>query len=235
MKNILAENLLRFGVKNFTNENLYRVTQLLKEQFALPTAPTIDLATLRANADFSAAEEIAKTFMSRQKVLTTIPDAAAYIVLGQAAQNNISMEQYKVLLKNTNRGLEKLVNLGWNWRGSVQDLTNANFSRGVAIPDVLLMSNGKKLYNYKWHIKENPIVDSSGQSYDTAYQTLFYIDDPRLTSVKTRKVNISISADCDLLTALDIDKYVTTSQGQVQITEITYDTNNNSLTIQGLL
>ena len=72
-------------------------------------------------------------------------------------------------------------------------------------------------------------------AYDTAYQKLLYIDDPRLTSVKTRKVTISITADCDLLTSLDIDKYVTTSQGQVQITEITYDTNNNSLTINGLI
>jgi hypothetical protein len=116
-----------------------------------------------------------------------------------------------------------------------QDLSNSNFVRGYGIPDLISMSNGKFLYNYRWHIRENPIVDINGQSYDTAYQRLFYIDDPRLTSVKTRKVTISISADCDLLTTLDIDKYVTTSQGQVQITEITYDTNNNSLTIQGLI
>ena len=116
-----------------------------------------------------------------------------------------------------------------------QDLSNANFSRGVAIPDLLLMSNGKKLYNYKWHIKSNPIVAANGQSYDTAYQKLFFIDDPRLTSVKTRKVTISVTADCDLLDTLDVDRYVTTDQGQVQITEITYDTNNNSLTIQGLI
>jgi hypothetical protein len=116
-----------------------------------------------------------------------------------------------------------------------QDLSNSNFVRGYGIPDLISMSNGKFLYNYRWHIRENPIIDINGQSYDTAYQRLFYIDDPRLTSVKTRKVTISISADCDLLTTLDIDKYVTTSQGQVQITEITYDTNNNSLTIQGLI
>ena len=116
-----------------------------------------------------------------------------------------------------------------------QDLTSANFSRGVAIPDAILMSNGKTLYNYKWHIKSNPIVAANGQSYDTAYQKLFFIDDPRLTSVKTRKVTISVTADCDLLDTLDVDRYVTTDQGQVQITEITYDTNNNSLTIQGLI
>jgi hypothetical protein len=116
-----------------------------------------------------------------------------------------------------------------------QDLSNSNFVRGFAIPDLISMSNGKFLYNYRWHIKKNPIVDINGVAYDTAYQRLLYIDDPRLTSVKTRKVTISVTADCDLLTSLDIDKYVTTSQGQVQITEITYDTNNNSLTINGLI
>jgi hypothetical protein len=115
------------------------------------------------------------------------------------------------------------------------DITNVDLRRGVGIPDAILMSNGKTLYNYKWHIKSNQIVAANGQSYDTAYQKLFYIDDPRLTTVKTRKVTISVTADCDLLDTLDIDKYVTTEQGQVQITEITYDTNNNSLTIQGLI
>jgi hypothetical protein len=116
-----------------------------------------------------------------------------------------------------------------------QNINNNIIERGIAVPDVAAMPNGKRAYNYKWYVKELPFVAGNGQSYDTAYQKLFYIDDPRLTSVKTRKVTISISADCDLLTTLDIDKYVTTSQGQVQITEITYDTNNNSLTIQGLI
>jgi hypothetical protein len=116
-----------------------------------------------------------------------------------------------------------------------QNINNNIIERGIAVPDVAGMPNGKRAYNYKWYVKELPFVDGAGTSYDTAYQKLFYIDDPRLTSVKTRKVTISISADCDLLTTLDIDKYVTTSQGQVQITEITYDTNNNSLTIQGLI
>jgi hypothetical protein len=90
-------------------------------------------------------------------------------------------------------------------------------------------------FNVKWWVYENPILDLSNHLIDTAYQKLFYIDDPRLTTVKTRKVTISVTADCDLLDTLDVDKYVTTDQGQVQITEITYDTNNNSLTIQGLI
>jgi hypothetical protein len=155
------------------------------------------------------------------------PFYTTFYPLAQDAENTAAMFISKGVLT-----YPKLINLKMVVGA---DITNVDLRRGVGIPDVLLMSNGKKLYNYKWHIKENPIVAGNGQSYDTAYQRLFYIDDPRLTSVKTRKVNISISADCDLLTTLDIDKYVTTSQGQVQITEITYDTNNNSLTIQGLI
>jgi hypothetical protein len=125
----------------------------------------------------------------------------------------------------------KLLNLD---RVEGENVTPSFVIRGIGYTDFFIDSNGLFVYNYKWHIKENPYF-LNGQSYDTAYQRLFYIDDPRLTSVKTRKVTISITADCDLLTSLDIDKYVTTSQGQVQITEITYDTNNNSLTIQGLI
>lgn len=126
----------------------------------------------------------------------------------------------------------KLLNLN---RVIGEEVTASYIRPGIGIPDFFLDSNGLRVFNYKWHIRENPLVDSSGQQYDTAYQKLFYIDDPRLTTVKTRKVTISVTADCDLLTSLDIDKYVTTSQGQVQITEITYDTNNNSLTINGLI
>jgi hypothetical protein len=147
--------------------------------------------------------------------------------LAQDAENTAAMFISKGVL-----AYPKLINLKLV-AGAV--ISNVDLRRGVAIPDVILMSNGKRLYNYKWHIKENPIIDSSGQSYDTAYQKLFYIDDPRLTSVKTRKVTISVTADCDLLDTLDVDRYVTTDQGQVQITEITYDTTNNSLTIQGLI
>jgi hypothetical protein len=141
-----------------------------------------------------------------------------------------SENRYSMFLEKGISNFPKLINIQ-----NVIDEDIFNFNRGYAIPDFFTDANGLRVYNYKWHIKENPLVDANGQSYDTAYQRLFYIDDPRLTSVKTRKVTISITADCNLLTTLDIDKYVTTSQGQVQITEITYDTNNNSLTIQGLI
>jgi hypothetical protein len=157
-------------------------------------------------------------------------DKPFYVTFYPFAQDNFN--QWAMFISKGVLNFPKLINIQ---TVIGQDLSNSNFVRGFAIPDLISMSNGKFLYNYRWHIRENPIVDINGQSYDTAYQKLFYIDDPRLTSVKTRKVNISITADCDLLTTLDIDRYVTTSQGQVQITEITYDTNNNSLTIQGLI
>lgn len=116
-----------------------------------------------------------------------------------------------------------------------QSIGGGDFIRGVGIPNAVGMQGGKIAYNYKWYVRATPFVAGNGQQYDTAYQKLLYIDDPRLTSVKTRKVTISITANCDLLTSLDIDKYITTPEGQVQITEITYDTNNNSLTINGLI
>lgn len=121
-------------------------------------------------------------------------------------------------------------------------LIDCNYTQPVpgyftVIPKSFNNASNPNLFNYNtiWWVYENPIPNLSSQLIDTAYQRLLYIDDPRLTSVKTRKVTISVTADCDLLTSLDIDKYVTTPQGQVQITEITYDTNNNSLTINGLI
>lgn len=145
--------------------------------------------------------------------------------------NNLENE-FAMFLEKGVSNFPKLINLD-----SVlnQNISNSNFERGVGVPDFLFMPNGKRAYNYKWYVKQLPIVAGNGQQYDTAYQRLLYIDDPRLTTVKTRKVTISVTADCDLLTSLDIDKYVTTPQGQVQITEITYDTDNNSLTINGLI
>lgn len=155
-------------------------------------------------------------------------DKPFYVAFYPFVQDNEN--RYAMFLEKGISNFPKLI--------SIETILNAdiqNFDRGYGVPDFFINSNGLRVYNYKWHVRENPIVAANGQQYDTAYQRLFYIDDPRLTSVKTRKVTISVTADCDLLTSLDIDKYVTTSQGQVQITEITYDTNNNSLTINGLI
>jgi hypothetical protein len=155
-------------------------------------------------------------------------DKPFYVTFYPFVQDNEN--RYAMFLEKGISNFPKLINIE-----TILDQDILNFDRGYAVPDFFINSNGLRVYNYKWHVRENPLVDSAGQQYDTAYQRLLYIDDPRLTSVKTRKVTISITADCDLLTSLDIDKYVTTPQGQVQITEITYDTNNNSLTINGLI
>jgi hypothetical protein len=155
-------------------------------------------------------------------------DKPFYVTFYPFVQDNEN--RYAMFLEKGIAAFPKLINID-----IVIDQDIINFNRGYGKPDFFIDSNGLRVYNYKWHIRENPLVDANGQSYDTAYQKLFFIDDPRLTSVKTRKVTISVSADCDLLNTLNVDQYVTTDQGQVQITEITYDTNNNSLTIQGLI
>ena len=155
-------------------------------------------------------------------------DKPLYVTFYPFVQDNEN--RYAMFLEKGISAFPKLINLD-----SVIDENITNFQRGYGKPDFFTDANGLRVYNYKWHIRENPLVAANGQSYDTAYQKLFFIDDPRLTSVKTRKVTISVTADCNLLDTLDVDRYVTTDQGQVQITEITYDTNNNSLTIQGLI
>jgi hypothetical protein len=107
--------------------------------------------------------------------------------------------------------------------------------RGFAQPEVIQLPNGKRGYNVSWWIRQTPVTDINGNTYDTAYQTLFEIDDPRATTVKTRKITITIFADCQLVSSLSVDKYITTADGQVEVQEITYDTNNNTLTINGLI
>jgi hypothetical protein len=157
-------------------------------------------------------------------------DKPFYVTFFPFVQN--TENQAAMFLEKGIAAFPKLINLD---RVEGQILTAGLLERGVAVPDFVTMNDGKRAYNYKWWIKEQGFIDDSGNTYDTAYQRLFFIDDPRLTTVKTRKVNISVTADCNLISTLDIDKYVTIPEGQVKITEITYDTDNNSLTIQGLI
>ena len=140
----------------------------------------------------------------------------------------VLQDNYKLLIEKGVIGFPRLIDV--DYFIDIQNGIKARPKRDLSTTDPTSFN-----YNYIWWVYENPIPGFLAPQYDTAYQTLLYIDDPRLTSVKTRKVTISVTADCDLLTSLDIDKYVTTPQGQVQITEITYDTNNNSLTINGLI
>lgn len=88
-------------------------------------------------------------------------------------------------------------------------------------------------YNIRWWIKETPYIDAAGVSYDTAYQKLFCIDDPRNNSIKIRRFTLTVTADCDLVRGISVDKTVRMSIGDGQVEEITYDTTNNSLTIVG--
>jgi hypothetical protein len=180
MKNTLAENLLRFGVKNFTHENLYRVSQLLKEQYALPAAPAIDLAILRANADFSAAEDVAKTFMSRQKVLTTIPDAAAYLVLFQCRGYWLT-----AIKKNTRKGLAEFIknSQGDTFTGNVQKLASAGeipiqFNESPDSPGKVFMQGSMTATSYAASDVPNGAADINDIiSYMNNYNILSVMND----------------------------------------------------------
>jgi hypothetical protein len=155
-------------------------------------------------------------------------DKPAYVTwypFVQTPENNVAM-----FLEKGISGFPKLINIE-SITGQIIAWNGA--SRGQAIPDFKLFPSGLRAYNYKWWVFEQPFTDAGGNTYDTAYQTLFNIDDPRNTTVKTRRITITVTADCDLLTGLSVDKFIHTTYGDVQIDEITYDTNNNSLTING--
>lgn len=155
-------------------------------------------------------------------------DKPFYVTFYPFAQN--AENENAMFLEKGLASFPKIINLQ-----SIQNQDIQNFERGFGVPDWKYTAAGNKMYNYKWWVKSTPFVDNTNTSHDTAYQTLFYIDDPRLTTVKTRRVTISVTADCTLLSSLDVDKYVTTPSGQVEVQEITYDTDNNSLTIKGLI
>lgn len=155
-------------------------------------------------------------------------DKPAYVTwypFVQTPENEVAM-----FLEKGISGFPKLINIE-SITGQIIAWNGA--SRGQAIPDFKLFPSGLRAYNYKWWVFEQPFTDAGGNTYDTAYQTLFNIDDPRNTTVKTRRITITVTADCDLLTGLSVDKFIHTTYGDVQIDEITYDTNNNSLTING--
>lgn len=90
-----------------------------------------------------------------------------------------------------------------------------------------------RAYNVRWWITEQPFIDANGVSHDTAYQRLFCIDDPRNNSIKIRRFTLTVTANCDLIRDISVDKFVRMSIGDGQVDEITYDTTNNSLTITG--
>jgi hypothetical protein len=81
MKNILAENLLRFGVKNLSEQQLQRISILIKEQATTKAMPAIDIATLRSNQFFTTAENIVKPWIVKNKIPFGLPDASALVTI----------------------------------------------------------------------------------------------------------------------------------------------------------
>ena len=105
------------------------------------------------------------------------------------------------------------------------------------------VANGLFDYNSDWWIKSS-YADAAGVAYNTAYQNLFEIDDPRNTSstfgaagIKQRRYTLEIISTCDLVRTLSADKIVVIPIGgtykQAVIDEIEYNTDSQTLTIQG--
>ena len=91
-------------------------------------------------------------------------------------------------------------------------------------------------YNVAWWIKEN-YTDGLGNSFDTAYQRLFVIDNPRVNGIKTRPFTLEIQADCELIRTRSVDKIIRIPvygiYQDAQIDEIGFNVNTNLLTISG--
>jgi len=91
-------------------------------------------------------------------------------------------------------------------------------------------------YNVDWWAKE-AYTDGNGISHDTLYQRFLYIDDPRITTIKKRRYTLTIAADCSLVSTINVDGFIRLSQGgtvyEGDISEVTYDMQQNTLTIQG--
>ena len=98
-------------------------------------------------------------------------------------------------------------------------------------------------YNSDWWIKKS-YSDAAGVAYNTAYQNLFEIDDPRSFSstfgaagIKQRSYTLEIIASCDIVRTLSAEKFIVIPIGGVYkeaaVDEIEYNTSSEILTIQG--
>jgi hypothetical protein len=94
-------------------------------------------------------------------------------------------------------------------------------------------SSGLFDYNVDWHVK-TAYVDGTGTARDTAYQRLFFIDDPRTVGIKKRRYNLSITADCTRVAGIDLDKVVLISGvGSGTVEEVEWNVKDNILRITG--
>jgi hypothetical protein len=138
-----------------------------------------------------------------------------------------------MLMSNGTTSFPKLIDIDFEIIFTSQTSSASNFQK-QAIPRSYSVSGSNLFaYNVRWWIKETPFIDAAGVSHDTAYQRLFCIDDPRNNSIKIRRFTLTVTADCNLIRTLSVDKIVRMSIGDGQVDEITYDTTNNSLTITG--
>jgi hypothetical protein len=141
LEKLLAENMLRFGVKNLSDTDLYRISQtkLLKEEISsIQQLPGIDLALLLVDQDFANAVSVSKTWISQNTVLFNTPNADIWLTM--CVLNSYNTGYSDKILKNMTPGKEqrllKLYNALYNNEGyknqmadTVNDVLNKERTR----------------------------------------------------------------------------------------------------------
>jgi len=91
-------------------------------------------------------------------------------------------------------------------------------------------------YNIDFWVKEN-YQDGNGIARDTLYQRFFYIDNPRVSGIKTRNYTLQIVANCELLRTLSVDKTIQLPLMGVSVSatidEIQFNSNTYQFIITG--
>lgn len=130
-----------------------------------------------------------------------------------------NLKQYKnvLLMDNGTTTLPKLL----TWDGE-SDLEDARVER--------IEDGGLHWYNYRWYVKE-------GFQENTAYQVLFFDDDPRLSGVINVNYELTINYTCSILKSMSPNKLIgLTYKGQPidgKVSKITVNTSNKTLNITG--
>jgi len=150
-----------------------------------------------------------------------------------AAYNNLQDFEGAMLIEKGIAAFPKLL----QWDGtSPQNLATVERKNSA-------VGGGLFDYNSDWWIKSF-YQDASGIAYNTAYQNLFQIDDPRSSSatfgaagIKQRRYTLEIIAACDIVRTLSAEKFIVIPIGgtykAAEVVEIEYNTQSQILTIQG--
>jgi len=113
-------------------------------------------------------------------------------------------------------------------------------------PMLLIWDPSSGVANAKVQLGYSASPVASGQSYNypfwfaenypgNLYSNFWYIENPKLSGYQGLEYTAEIQFDCDLLTALDLDGVVKTSEGDGKVTQININFKENKLLISGTI